>query len=103
MFSLSENLHAIFHSGFTIYIPPRLWEDSLFCTSSAVLFFVDLFNDGRCDQCEVIPYCSLIGIDLIITDVEYPSMCFYYFMLYGYNLPLETDFLKLGLVWIIFS
>ena len=65
--------------------------------------FVDLFNDGCCDQCEVIPHCSLTGIDLIITDVEYPSMCFYYFMPYEYNLPLETDFLKLGLVWIIFS
>ena len=54
------------------------------------LFFVDLFDDGHCDQCEVIPHCSLIGIDLIIADVEYLSMCFDYFMPYEYNLPLET-------------
>ena len=47
----------------------------------------------------MIPYCSLIGIDLIITDVEYLSMCFYYFIPYEYNLPLETDFLKLGPFW----
>jgi hypothetical protein len=60
------------------------------------LFFVDLFNDGYCDQCEVIRHCSLIGIDLIITDVEYLSLCFYYFMPYEYSLPLETDFFKLG-------
>ena len=29
----------------------------------------------------------LIGIDLIITDVEYLSMCFYYFIPCEYNLP----------------
>ena len=38
----------------------------------------------------MIPHCSLIGIDLIIADVEYLSLCFYYFMSYEYNLPLET-------------
>ena len=96
MFSFSGNLHAVFHSGFTIYIPTETVGGFPFCTSSAVLFFVDLFNDGHCDQCEVIPYCSLIGIDLIINDVEYLSMCFYYFIPNEYNLPLETDFLKLG-------
>ena len=41
----------------------------------------------------------MIGIDLIITGVEYLSMCFYYFLPYEYSLPLETDFLKLGPVW----
>ena len=90
MFSFSGNLHAVFHSGFTIYIPTETVGGFPFCTSSAVLFLVDLFNDGHCDQCEVISYCSLIGIDLIITDVEYLSMCFYYFIPYEYNLPLET-------------
>ena len=40
------------------------------------LFFVDLFDDGHCDQCEVIPIVVLIGIDLIIIDVGYLSMCF---------------------------
>lgn len=32
----------------------RLWEASL-SAASAVLFFVNLFNDDHCDQCEVIP------------------------------------------------
>ena len=60
------------------------------------LFFVDLFDDGHCGQCEVITHCSF---DLIIIDVEYLSMYFYYFMPCEYNLPLETGFLKLGPVW----
>ena len=41
----------------------------------------------------------LIGIDLIIIDVEYLPMCFYYFTPCEYNLPLESGFLKLGPVW----
>lgn len=41
------------------------------------LFFVDLSDDGHCGQCEVITHCSL---DLIIIDVEYLSMHFYYFI-----------------------
>ena len=47
----------------------------------------------------MIPHFSLIGIDLIIIDVEYLSMCFYYFTPSEYNLPLESGFLKLGPFW----
>ena len=65
------------------------------------LFFVDLFDNGHCDQCKVIPHCSLIGIDLIITGVEYLSMCFNYFTPCEYNLPLESGFLKLALFGIL--
>ena len=38
----------------------------------------------------------LIGIDLIIIDVEYLSMCFDYLIPCEYSVPLETGFLKLG-------
>ena len=41
----------------------------------------------------------LICIDLIILNVEYFSMCFYYFIPCKYNLPLESGLLKLGPVW----
>ena len=34
----------------------------------------------------------LIGTDLIIIDVEYLSMCFYYFTPCEYSLLLETGF-----------
>ena len=84
VFQRTSMLFSLMASPVTF--PPRLWEDSLICTSSAVLFFVDLFDNGHCDQCKVIPHCSLIGIDLIITGVEYLFMCFYYFIPYEYNL-----------------
>ena len=87
VFQRTSLLFSIVASPFTF--PPRLQEDSLFCTSSAVLFFVDLFDDGHCDQCEVITSLQF-GIDLIIADVEYLSLCFYCFMPYEYNSPLET-------------
>ena len=63
------------------------------------LFFVELFSDGCCDQCVVIPHCSFDGIDLIIVGVEYLSMCLCYFTPCEYSLPLETGFLKGGSVW----
>ena len=47
----------------------------------------------------MIPHCGLIGIDLIIIDVEYLSMCFYYFTPSEHNLPLESGFLELGPFW----
>ena len=41
----------------------------------------------------------LIGIDLIITDVNYVSMYLCYFTSCEHNLPLESAFLKVGPVW----
>ena len=45
----------------------------------------------------------LFGIDLIITDVDYLSMHFYYyFTSCESNLPLQSGFLKVGPVWNFF-
>ena len=45
----------------------------------------------------------LFGIDLIITNVDYLSMCFYfYFTSCENNLPLQSGFLKVGPVWNFF-
>ena len=78
MLSVSRNLRAVFHSGLAIYISPRTVGGS--AHPLRYLFFVDLFDDGHCDQCEVIPTVVSTGIDLIIIDVEYLSMLFYYFI-----------------------
>ena len=41
----------------------------------------------------------LIGADLAIVGVGYLSMCFHYFLLYVYRLPLESGLLSLGPAW----
>ena len=60
VFSVSRNLHSVFHSGVTIYLPTKNCETILFSVHFLQeLFFVDLFDDGHCDWCEVIP-CSFV-------------------------------------------
>ena len=39
------------------------------------LLFIDFFDDGRFDQCEVILHCSFYLISLIISDVELLFVC----------------------------
>ena len=92
---------AVFNSVFIHHLHSHQdgGRTPFFVLSLKYLFFADLFHDGHCDQCEVILHCSLIGIDLIITDVKYVSMYFCYFTPCEYNLPLESAFLKVGPVW----
>ena len=83
MSCVSWSLHAVFHSGFTIYIPtqivgfyfPYILCRFLFFLFILSLYFVDLFNDGHCDQRDVV----VNAIDWMITDVECVFMCFCYF------------------------
>ena len=79
-----------------VTFPPRLWEDSLFCTFSAVFILCRAFQWW--------PLWPVWGDTslwfwftcLIITDVEYLPMCFCYFTPCEYNLSLESAFLKVG-------
>ena len=103
MFSVSRKLRTVFHRSLTIYIPPRLWEDFLFCTFSAV---ITLRSFRRWPSWPVYARHHLVvlfGVDLIITDVDCLSMCFYfYFTSCENNLPLQSGFLKVGPVWNLF-
>ena len=44
LFSVSANPHAVLHSGSPFTFPPRLQEDSLFCTCSAVFILYRAFQ-----------------------------------------------------------
>ena len=59
---VSWKLHAGVHSGFIIYIPTKIVGGFPFlyilCRSFYFIFIIcRSFDDGCCDQCEVIPYC----------------------------------------------
>ena len=57
--------------------PPTVQEGSLFSTPSPSFIVCRFFDDGHSNQYKLIPHCSfdLISISLIISDVEYFSMC----------------------------
>lgn len=41
-----------------IYIPTTVWEGSLLSTSSTAFTVCGVFDNGHCDCCKVISYCS---------------------------------------------
>ena len=104
MFNVSRKLHAVFHHGFTSYSPTKTVGRFHFLYVLYSIYSLQIFSmmaivtSVRWELIEV-----LIGIDLIIIDMEYLPICFYYFTPCEYNLPLETGFLKLGPVWNSFA
>ena len=53
-----KNFHTVLCSGFINLHSYQVQEGSVFSTPSQALLFVDFFDDGHSDQCEVIPHCS---------------------------------------------
>ena len=104
MFNVSRKLHAVFHHGFTSYSPTKTVGRFHFLYVLYSIYSLQIFSmmaivtSVRWELIEV-----LIGIDLIIIDMEYLPICFYYFTPCEYSLPLETGFLKLGPVWNSFA
>ena len=75
IFSFLRNLHTVLHSGcINLHSHQQCKRVPFSPHPLQHLLFVD-FDDGHSDWCEVIPYCSLICISLMISDVEHPFMC----------------------------
>ena len=55
--SFLKNLHNIFHSVVSLYIPTTVQEHSTFSTPSPSFIVCRLFEDGHSDWCEVISHC----------------------------------------------
>ena len=96
VFSVSRKCHGVFHCGLTIYIPPRLggfYFLYVLCSNYSLKIFSMMFI-----VTSVRWYLTgLFGIDLIITAVDYLSMCFYYyFTSCENNLPVQSGLFKVG-------
>ena len=69
MYSFLRYPHTVLHSGYTNLHSHQQCISVPFSPHSLQhLLFVDLFNDGHSDWCEVVPHCSLICFSLIISD-----------------------------------
>ena len=56
---------------------PSAVQEGLLCSMPSPAFIVcRLFDDGHCDQCEMIPRCSFdLHYSIISSEVEQPFMC----------------------------
>ena len=76
-----RNLHTLFHSSCTNYIPPRNIQELLFLQILAPIFYLcslelDMSDwTELSDKCEVYLIVVLICISLMIRNVEYLFMC----------------------------
>ena len=98
-----RNLHVIFQSSHTrSYSSPEKRRISLSLCPLQDLFFVDLFDAGQCDQCELILH-GTFGLHWF--NSEWGTVFFQMLLEithHEYHLPLETDLLE-SLFWIFFQ
>ena len=98
--SFLRNLHTVLHCGFINLHSYQVQEGSVFSTPSPALLFVDFFDDGHSDQCEVIPHCSFelhfsnneqcrTSIPVFISHLYVKSKNFYIY-LPSHLVPLHT-------------
>ena len=58
IFSFLRNLHCVFHSDSTIYIPTNSVGGFPFPHTTPAFIGCRFFEDGHSDWCEVIPHCG---------------------------------------------
>ena len=68
--SFLRNLHTVLHGGYiNLLLHQQGKRDPFYPYSPQHLSFVDFFDDGHSDWCEVIIHSDLICISLIMSDV----------------------------------
>ena len=76
IFSFLRNFHSVLHSGCTNLHSQQRSRRVSFSPHHLQHLFVDFFDNGHSDTCDMISHLVLICISLTIISVEYLFMCF---------------------------